>query len=324
VLLMNHSTIRAVTSKWVTILEEYEKVKQGQSPLFTTVNELCEAYHVHRKDIRKYYERWIKADKDRSALLPQKRGPKAGKYKLLSKEEERIILKVHRHLGANEFEIFHLLKNRFRIHPSVSTIYRTFKRYPLNKVRKEHIIRYVKRYPGELLHADTYQLAKAMMQERRRYHLFGIVDDYSRLAYAEVIVANNAAEVTKAFFHSLQFFLAHGIHPYRVMTDNGVEFTAFTSQKAKQTHFFETMLKIVGIGHTYTRPYHPQTNGKIERFWQIVDRECIFHLNLGQTMKTLSDEVNSFLYRYNYERRHGSLNYTTPLNRLQFVTELLK
>lgn len=321
---MNKSTARAVTSKWVTVLEEYEKVKAGQSSLFTTVNELCEAHHVHRKDIRKYYERWVKSGKDRSALLPQKRGPKPGKYKLLSKEEERIILKIHRRLGANEFEIFQLLKSRFKLHPSVSTIYRTFKRYPLNERRKQLIKRYVKRYPGELLHADTYQLSKAIMQDRKRYHLFAIVDDYSRLAYLEVLRSNTAAEVTKAFFHSLQFFLAHGIRPERVMTDNGSEFTAFTSQKAKQTHFFETMLNIVGIEHVYTHPYHPQTNGKVERFWKIVDRECIFHLTLGQTFQTLSEELNSFLYRYNYERRHGGLNYTTPLDRLRLVTELLK
>jgi transposase InsO family protein len=105
------------------------------------------------------------------------------------------------------------------------------------------------------------------------------------------------------------------------MTDNGVEFTTFTSQKAKRTHFFETMLNIVGVQHTYTRP---QTNGKVERFWKIVDRECIFHAKLGQTPKTLSDELNSFLYRYNYERRHGGLNYTTPLDRLRLVTEFVK
>lgn len=321
---MNQSTVWAATSKWVTVLEEYEKVKAGQTSLFSSVNELCEAYHVHRKDIRKYYERWVKSGKDRSALLPQKRGPKPGKYKLLSKEEERIILKIHRRLGANEFEIFQLVKQRFRLHPSVSTVYRTFQRYPLNTARKRLIKRYVKRYPGELLHADTYQLAKAMMQDRKRYYLFGIVDDYSRLGYAEVLTANNAAEVTKAFFHSLQFFVAHGIRPERIMTDNGSEFTAYTSSYAKNTHFFETMLKMAGIEHTYTRPYRPQTNGKVERFWKIVDRECIFHLSLGQTPNTLSDELNSFLYRYNYERRHGGLNYTTPLDRLRLVTELLK
>jgi transposase InsO family protein len=74
----------------------------------------------------------------------------------------------------------------------------------------------------------------------------------------------------------------------------------------------------------YTHPYHPQTNGKVERFWKIVDRECIFHLTLGQTFQTLSEELSCFLYRYNYERRHGGLNYTTPLDRLRRVTELLK
>lgn len=321
---MNSSTARAVTSKWLTILEEYEKVKTDRSCVFASVNDLCEAHHVHRKDIRKYYERWIKSGKDRSALLPRKRGPQPGKYRRLSKEEERLIIKIHRRLGANEFELFELMKNRFQVHPSVSTIYRTFKRYPLNKKRKEPIKRYVKQYPGELLHADTYHLAKAMMQNRRRNYLFGIVDDCTRLAFAEVIPANTAAEVTKAFFHGLQFFLAHGIRPECVMTDNGVEFTTFTSQKAKEGHFFETMLSIVGIRHKYTHPYHPQTNGKVERFWQIVDRECIFHLNIGLDVKTLSEELDSFLYRYNYQRRHGGLNYTTPLDRLRSVTELLK
>lgn len=321
---MNNSTISAITAKWLTILRDYEKIKAGNCSVFQTVNQLCQAHHVHRKDIRKYYERWIKSGKDQSALLPQKRGPKAGKYKLLTKQEERIIIKIHRRLGANEFEIFHLLKNKFSVHPSVSTIYRTFKRYPLNKARKAKIKRYVKRYPGELLHADTCYLSKAMMQNRKRYYLFGIIDDYSRLVFVEVINNINAAEVTKAFYHSLQFFLAHGIQPEQVMTDNGVEFTAFTSQKAKRTHFFETMLNIVGIEHTYTRPYHPQSNGKIERFWRILRQECLVHLNLGQTLDTLSSELNGFLYRYNYQRRHGSLNYLTPLDCLRAVTELLK
>jgi len=321
---MNSSTMNLMTAKWLTILRDYEKIKAGNCSIFKTINQLCQAHQVHRKDIRKYYERWIKSGRKQSALLPQKRGPKIGKYKLLSKEEERIIIKIHRRLSASEFEIFHLLKNKFNVHPSVSTIYRTFKRYPLNKVRKEKIKRYVKQYPGELLHADTYYLAKSIMQDRKRYYLFGIIDDCTRLAYVEIINSITAAEVTKAFFHSVQFFLAHGIHTERVMTDNGIEFTAFTSQKAKKTHFFETMLSIVGVDHTYTRPYHPQSNGKIERFWKILSQECIVHLNFGQTLDTLSSELNDFLYRYNYQRRHGSLNYLTPLDRLRSVTELLK
>lgn len=71
-----------------------------------------------------------------------------------------------------------------------------------------------------------------------------------------------ASTVTKAFFNGYKWFAAHAIKPEEVMTDNGSEFTAYTSQKAKQTHFFEPMLKIFDIKHYYTLPYHPQTNGK--------------------------------------------------------------
>ena len=76
--------------------------------------------------------------------------------------------------------------------------------------------------------------------------------------------------------------------------------------------------------HIYTRPYHPQTNGKIERFWRILLNECIVHLSFGQTIDTLTNELNSFLYHYNYEHRHGALDYQTSLNRLTAVTEMLK
>jgi len=93
----------------VNHLRDYERIKAGNCPTFKTVEQLCQAPHVHRKDIRKYYERWIKSGKDPSALLIRKRAPKPGKYKLLSKEEERIVMKIHRRLGTNESEIFHLL-----------------------------------------------------------------------------------------------------------------------------------------------------------------------------------------------------------------------
>jgi transposase InsO family protein len=324
---MKKSLMYSVTSKWVAILKEYEKVKSGNKTqsTFCSVNDLCDAYHVHRKDIRKYYERWVKNGKSEESLLPHHRGPKPGKHKLLSKEEERIIVKIHRRLGSNEFEIFELLKSRWKVHPSVSTIYRTLKQYreSQSRVSKPAVKRYERRTPGELLHADTYRLSKGMMQDRTTRHLFGIIDDYTRLAYVEPLWSNTAADVTRAFFHSLRFFLAHGVRPRCVMTDNGSEFTAFTSQKAQRTHFFETMLDITGIRHIRTHPYHPQTNGKVERFWKILRYECIANLDPGQTMNTVANEVEGYLYRYNYQRRHGALGYITPFDRLSsFVTEL--
>jgi transposase InsO family protein len=320
---MTKTEKQLMTNKWLLIVDHYEKIKHKNNPSFKTVNDLCAAFQIHRKDIRKYYERWAKAGKDPEALLPIKRGPKPGQLKILSKLEERIIVKIHRRLNANEFEIYHMIEGRFNIHPSVSTIYRTLKLYPLNEKRKKAIKRYEKKYPGELLHADTYILSKTLMVERKQYFLFGLIDDCTRLCHVELVNRANAAEVSMAATKALKWFSVHGILSEEVMTDNGSEFTAFTSRKAKETHFFETMLKMFNIKHRYTRPYRPQTNGKIERFWRILNEEFILCQNKSLTEDELLAEINGFMYRYNYQRRHSALKYITPLDKLKNIVNLL-
>ena len=56
---MNSTTKRVMTNKWLLVMNEYELIKQKKSKNFSTVDQLCEIFKVHRKDIRKYYERWI-------------------------------------------------------------------------------------------------------------------------------------------------------------------------------------------------------------------------------------------------------------------------
>lgn len=320
---MTKSEQQLMTSKWLLVVKEYELVRLKQSKSFKTVEQVCEAFKVHRRDIRKYYERWVKAGKTEESLLPQKRGPRPGQLKILSKEDERTIIKIRRRLQANEFEIFHMIEGKFKVHPSVSTIYRTFKRYPLNEPRKQAIKRYVMRYPGELVHADTYQLPKTLTEERKKYYLLGLIDDCTRLCRVELMQRQTAADVTKAYFKCHKWMEAHGIRPEVIMTDNGVEFTSYTSQKAKETHFFETMLGIVNVKHIYTKPYKPQSNGKIERFWRIFYEECVLCQQTSLTKEQLVDEIESFMYRYNYERRHSALNYETPLDALKKIANLL-
>ena len=320
---MKKTLKQAITSKWLLVLGEYDLIKAKKSKNFKTVTQLCQAFKVHRKDIRKYYGRWIEADRNPDALLPQRRGPRPGKYKILTKDEERTIIKIRRKFEANEFEIYHLIKGYFKVHPSISTIYRTFKRYPLNDKRKKYIKRYEKRYPGELLHSDTYHLSKTIVVERKNYYLFGLLDDCTRLTYLELVDKATAANVSQAFSRGYKWFNLHGIKPEEVMTDNGVEFTCYTSQKAKDTHFFETMLKIFHVKHCYTPPYRPQANGKIERFWKTLCYECILCQRTTLTKEQLIAELDGFMYRYNYQRRHGSLNYQTPLDKLKQVADLL-
>ena len=316
---------KAITAKWLLVVQEYDSLKKSRSKTFTSVKQLCDAYKVHRKDIGKYYVKWIKSGKNMDALLPQKRGPKPGQLKILSKDQERLIVKIHRRLQANRYEIYHLIAGnpQIKFHPSVSTIYRTLQRYPLNKKRKQVIKRYERRYPGELLHVDTYSLPKSLFADHTKYYLLGIIDDCTRLCYTELVNRIDAVTVTKAFSKGCKWFSGHGIIPETVMSDNGTEFTVYASQTARKRHLFEVMLQILRIRHIYTPPYRPQSNGKIERFWKTLADECVRVQTATLTKDDFIAELNGYMYRYNYERRHGGLKYITPLDKLSFIANLL-
>lgn len=321
---MTESIRKALASKWLLIVKEYDLVRQNKSMNFTHVRQICNAYHVTRRDLRKYHGRWVASGQSMESLLPRRRGPKPGTLKILSKEEERAIIGIRRRLNANEFEIRELVRGRLRVDPSVSTIYRTLKRYPLNKKRVALIKRYEKLYPGEQAHADTHLLDRTLFLDRKRRYVFGLLDDCTRLCYAELLEDNKAATVTRAFFRAHEWFRAHGVKIEEVLTDNGSEFTCYTSPHSKERHFFETMLKIFGIRHRYTRPYRPQTNGKIERFWRIFYEECVRLQDRAQSPHEFQAEADGFLYCYNYRRRHSGLKRLTPLEKLKTVTEIVK
>jgi len=109
------------------------------------------------------------------------------------------------------------------------------------------------------------------------------------------------------------------------MTDNGSEFTAYTGQKTKKSHVFETVLKIFEIKRRCSLPYLLQTNGKIERFWKILlYEECLRLQTISPSKEDFIAELNGSMYRYNYQRRHGALDYITPLDKLKSFTEIMK
>jgi len=82
------------------------------------------------------------------------------------------------------------------------------------------------------------------------------------------------------------------------------------------------MCNELGIKHKYTRPYRPQTNGKIEAFFKIAKNEFI-NPNEFDSQEDLIMNLGNFLFEYNHLRRHGGLEYLTPFDKLQKVTELL-
>ena len=103
-----------------------------------------------------------------------------------------------------------------------------------------------------------------------------------------------------------------------IMSDNGPEFKG----KLRYEHPFEVMCQQLVIKHIYTKTNRPQTNGKIEAFFKIVKNE-FFYPNRFESEDDVILNLGNFLFEYNHLRRHGGLNYETPFDKLQKVTELL-
>ena len=70
---------QVLVKRWIPILEEYEKVKAKVKPRsFKFVKDLCGAYHISRKELNRYYRKWIKAGRSTEALFPKRRGARPG------------------------------------------------------------------------------------------------------------------------------------------------------------------------------------------------------------------------------------------------------
>jgi transposase len=194
-------------------------------------------------------------------------------------------------------------------------------RYPLNESQKKIIKRYEKQAPGELAHIDLTKIPKDIRCSFKIKELYvaALCDDCTRLTYAEILKDKKASTLTYFMARSLSWFKQiYNFEFEAVMSDNGPEFKGTLDRE----HPFETMCSELGIRHIYTKPYRPQTNGKIEAFWKIIKNE-FFYPNLFESEQDMILNLGNFLFEFNHLRKHGGLNYETPFDKLQKVTELV-
>lgn len=99
-------------------------------------------------------------------------------------------------------------------------------------------------------------------------YVHSAVDDHARLAYSEVLTDERKDTTTSFWQRAAAFFAARDIIVERVLTDNG---------SCCQSKLFTRALVAAGIAHKRTRPYRPQTNGKVERFNRTLleERACL-------------------------------------------------
>jgi len=200
----------------------------------------------------------------------------------------------------------------------------------LGRLGLEPAVRYERSKPGELVHIDVKKLGRivggAGWRVRGRpqhynptftdkhglkrrtvgYEYVHIaVDDYSRLAYAEVLPDEKAASVVAFLGRAVAFFARHGIRVERLLTDNGAGYRSVLHALA---------CRQLGIRHLRTRPYRPQTNGKAERFI----RTLLAGWAYGAIYRSSAERttaLDGWLWHYNHRRRHSALGHHPPVTR---------
>jgi transposase InsO family protein len=206
---------------------------------------------------------------------------------------------------------------------AVSTVSLWLRRLGLGRLRflepKPVVVRYEKKWPGELLHLDTKKLGRIQgighrITGDRRGSGHGLgweflhvcVDDATRVAYAEVLPDERQGTACEFIERAVEWFGERDVHVERVMTDNG---SCYRSKR------FKGALDRFGIRHLWTRPYRPQTNGKAERFIQTAKREWAY-ARAYRTSAARTHMLTGFLNRYNGRRPHRGIGNQTPLGRL--------
>ena len=250
-----------------------------------------------------------------------------------TRTERRIIkVRVIRRWGP------HRIGYLLGLHPS--TVHRVLTRYGLAKLRwldrptGRVIRRMTQTSCGELVHVDVKKLGKVPAgggwrmlgrtqgnhnawadrssgrRSKRGYPLRGhhflhtAIDGYSRLAYSEVLPDERKETAAAFWLHANAYFTELGIKVRKVLTDNG---------SCYRSHAFKEALG--DIEHRRTRPYRPQTNGKVERFHRTLADEWAY-ARLYRSDTERCEEFPRWLNTYNHHRGHTALGGQPPAARV--------
>jgi len=304
---------RNYVEKYRFLIKEYEQVKRKEHPVYRFAKDFYKAHDTCGKSFLKYYNRY-KQNGNYQDLVPQKRGPKYRTRRPVKFIENKVI--ELRRKGNSKLEIVNILKpSLHKFTPSPSGVYNICKRYGLNRLTvkmKQNKRKIIKERMGQLGHIDCHHLSKSVIRgQSRKLYLVCVVDDYTRLAWAEVV--EDITSLTVMFAALKCMNILHDQYQIKfeeVITDNGPEFGPKES-KQKYGHPFERMLLELGIKHRYCKPYRPQTNGKVERFWRTLQEDLIKETDLD-SLEELKDELIQYLYYYNHQRPHQAIDGKTP------------
>lgn len=264
--------------------------------------ELAELYGVHERTIRRWKKRLDFADRSHR--------PKNIKYALTDIEREAFLTDRAGSFDSLD-EIIDRMEQKFLKCFKRSTIYVLFKRHGLNrKPRPERAKpKKFKTYNPGFIHIDVTEVPVIGKQKTRNF-LYVAIDRATRYMYYRRYDRQNQAN-TMDFFERCQINFPFGIHT--ILTDNGKEFTNSwirPTGAAKSGKVIESLLtrycKANGIDHRLTKPYHPQTNGMVERVNRKIKEATILQYQY-QNDDELTLHLDVYLETYNTQKRHSGL-----------------
>jgi transposase InsO family protein len=186
-----------------------------------------------------------------------------------------------------------------RIASTVGRSAATVSRFQLGRIERE----------GHRIHGDRTTRVRGAGWEFAHV----AIDDHSRIGFVQMHADEGQSSAVAFLRAAVAHYAALGITIERLLTDNG---------NAYRSRLFARTCGALGIKHSFTRPYRPQTNGKAERFIQTCLREWAYGRAWSHSDERTS-WLPSFLAYYNARRPHSALGYKPPASRLG-QTDLLQ
>ena len=172
--------------------------------------------------------------------------------------------------------------------------------------RRKGRVRYERDEPNDLWHMDLK--GPFYIRGVGRFYFVGLIDDYSRFVLRATLISAKEQELVLSVVRAA---VEHWQRPREMMTDNGTE---FTNRREDDSSPLEGYLRQQGVRYLRTGVAQPETNGKIERFWETLIAELLetqFFCSLEEAQAAL----DRFVTEYNYHRLHSALDYNTPASR---------
>ena len=262
--------------------------------------------------------RWVKAYREQGTegLIAK---PRTGlKSKLNKTVEDRIVKMKKKHPEYGPRRIADVLKRFFLISASATSVHKTLSDEGLTKKAKPKRVKnpakprfFERSRPNQLWQSDimTFRLAG------RNAYLIGFLDDYSRyITSLGLYRSQTAAHVLETYRRGIA---EYGV-PREMLTDNGRQYTNWRGKTR-----FEKEMKKDRVKHIRSRPHHPMTLGKIERFWKSIQGEFLFRAQFDSFEQAVERTAYWIKY-YNYKRPHQGIGGLCPADRFFEIQHDLK